>query len=249
MIFFFTFFLCCFGAPLLCKDPAPALAREAALLVEEQGLGRSKSPGRSPSPHRNHSTTSNTNISTSNISFNDNRHNHNNDNTSSIIIRSGSGDGSSSSLLFLRADRPRMDGRGLSNYLRSEYQEAQHESNGLPLDAQEKGSNKETNKNSNKDKDVDQTVLTQTSQSNLSAPRQISQSKLTAPKPSSQISSQELLARALVKLQASVIHTSLEITPSSSFSTATCNPPSLPPSLPRFPLIPVYDAGQQQSAS
>lgn len=186
------------------KDPAPALAREAALLVEEQGLGRSKSPIRSPSPHRNHhhNTTSNTNISTNNISYNINRNSHSNITTSSVVITSGADNGSS--LSFLRPDRPRMDGRGLSKYLRSEYQEAHHhqENKTGNLDVQDKDMANDTNKNKNKD--VDQTMLTQTSQSNLSAPRQTSHSKLTAPKPASQISSQELLARALVKLQASL---------------------------------------------
>ena len=222
--------LLCFNSPILYQDPAPALAREAALLVEEQGLvGRkspSHSPSPSPSPYRNQNITSNTNISTNSIptTKNNNHTNNNNITTNSSIINSSSninrsssgvGDGS---LSFLRADRARMDGRGLAKYLRSEYKVAHKEKDkdkGLEnkdkgLDNKDKGSEKVPSK----DKDVDQAAPVQTSQSNLSAPSRTSQSNLTAPsrtsqsnltapKPPSQISSQELLARALAKLQTS----------------------------------------------
>ena len=192
-----------------------------------------QSPIRSPSPYCNHNTTSNTTHSHNETSNHNIKHhntsntNNNNAATSSVNVISSGGSASSS---FLRADRARTDGRGLAKYLRSEYKET-HQDKGL--DNKDKGSEKDTNNDKDKDKDVDQTALrhsTQSnltaprhsSQSNLTAPRHSSQSNLTAPRPPSQISSQELLAKALAKLQASISCTPSTITrPTYLHSTLT----------------------------
>ena len=107
-----------------------------------------------------------------------------------------------------------MDGRGLARYLRGDYREAKKKKEDKDKDKENNNNNKSlqeklSNKDEDKDKDVDQTAHSQihTSQSNLTtAPRKTSQSNLTAPRPPGQVSSQELLAKALARLQASICY-------------------------------------------